>query len=300
MGLPPRKVGALSAYVRVLDTQTGVVTDELQLRSAYTPVDGDQCASPWLEKRTLWQPTRAAVFRVDLDGWIAEESLSHPIFHDVHSVAPGLDGWLVTCTGHETVVEIDHAGQIHHRWSFASKATDRDHRLLPHDEFKPHASHPNRAFLIDGRRWVTLMGTQRLRCLDDGREVYIQAGPPHDGVLREGLLWLTTTNGHVLGLDPLTFDERVHLDVNAMLPGAGLPGWCRGVEVVGDRVWVGMTMFRRSRWREAARVAVRGRSGRKQPTRVIELNWRTSQVNGAWSVGRGGAGSIYGITAWPT
>ena len=299
MGLRDGAGAALRPVLRTLDTSDGAVVDEIVLASTHPPPDGDQCSAPWLDGGVLWQPTRTALHRVVLDGFGATEVMSLPLFHDLHSVSPTDEGWLLTCTGHETVIEVDRSGEVRRRWSFAKAPDERDYRDLAHDAFKPHRWHPNYTWTWRGRRWVTLLGAQQLRCLDDDEWVPITEGPPHDGIIRDGTLWITTTNGRVLGLDPDTFERRVQLDVHALVPERGLPGWCRGIEVVGDRVFVGMTMFRSSLWREAGRMALRGRDGVKQPTRVVELDWRRGQGGGVWPVGNAAGGSIYGITALP-
>lgn len=295
MGVRPRARRPLAPRLRVLDPDRGALVREVELLAAHPPPDGDQAAAPHRDGDLLWQPTRTALHRVDLRTWQVREVLSHPLFHDVHSVSPGPEGWLVTCTGHEAVVEIDEAGTVLRRVELGpSHPAGRDYRDLPHDAFKPHAVHPNRAFMLHGRVWVTCLGKQACVGLDHEGRVALP-GPPHDGVLREGLLWFTTTDGHVVAVEPERLEVVLTLDVHALDPGEGMPGWCRGIEVVGDRLFVGMTQLRKSRWREAARQAVRGASGRKRPTRVVEIDWRAGALRAVHEVGDEGV--IYGITA---
>lgn len=295
MGVRPRARRPLAPRLRILDPDRGALVHEVSLVASHPPPDGDQATAPHLDGDVLWQPTRTAVHRVDVRSWEIREVLSHRLFHDVHSVAPGPAGWLVTCTGHEAVVEVDEAGEVLRRFDLGPpRGPGQDFRDLPHDAFKPHAVHPNRAFVLDGRTWVTCLGERACIGLDHDGRIDLP-GPPHDGVLREGLLWFTTTDGHVVAVDPVGLEVVRTLDVHALDAGEGMPGWCRGVEVVGDRLFVGMTQLRKSRWREAARQAVRGASGRKRPTRVVELDWRAGVLRDVHEVGEEGV--IYGITA---
>jgi len=297
MGLPDAG-GRLQPRLRILDPERGAVVREAGLASSHPPHDGDQAASPWLDDRALWQPTRTALHRVDPSTLDSVQVLTHPLFHDVHSVAPGLRDWLVTCTGHESVVEVALDGTVHQRWSLGPPIDPaRDHRELPHDALKPHAVHPNRAFVLGGRRWVTCLGTARCQGLDHDGVLDLGPGQPHDGIVRDDLVWFTTTAGRVLGLDPHTGARRVDLDVAALEGAAGAFGWCRGLDVVGDRLWVGITVLRKAAWREAARTLLRGARGRREPSRVLELDWRRGRVTGRWEVGQGGQGTIYGVTA---
>lgn len=301
MGLRPgtRPAAPLSPRLRVLDTESGAVASERALSASVPPPDGDQCGLPVLDGARVLQPTRTAIFEVDRGTLACREVLTHRLFHDVHSVAPDVDGgWLVTCTGHETVVSIDPAGHVREVWPLGEVRDDgRDYRLEAHDAFKPHSVHPNRAFVLGGRRWVTCLGTRRCVGLGHPGVIDLPEGPPHDGVVREGLLWFTTTNGHVLGLDPTSLERRVHLRLDELDPSPHMAGWCRGIEVVGDRMWVGLTQLRSSPWREVAREVMRGEAGRKRPTRVVELNWRAPRLVASWDVGNRAGGVIYGVTA---
>lgn len=286
--------GSLYACIRRLDLASGRVVRQGRLTASHPPPDGDQAALPHLDGTWLWQPTRTALHRVDPESLRSEQVLTHPLFHDVHSVSPGRHGWLVTCTGHETVVDIALDGTIGQRWSLGPAIDpDRDFRGAPHDARKPHAVHPNHAFLHAGRAWVTCLSEGACRGLDHPGCWHLGPGLVHDGVLREGLRWFTTTDGRIRGVDPESGAWRVDLDVAALEGASGAFGWCRGIEVHGDRLWVGITVLRRSRWRELARQAV---GARREPTRVLAVDWRRRRIVDRWEVGDRGEGVIYGVT----
>ncbi|MFK7931453.1 MAG: hypothetical protein AB8H79_24960 [Myxococcota bacterium] len=293
LGLRAGRHNALAPRLRILDPSSGAFVREAGLESSHPPPDGDQAAVPHFDGTWVWQPTRTAIHRVDPSTLASTQVLTHRLFHDVHSVAPGKRGWLITCTGHEAVVEMDLDGHVHHRWDLGPRLDDAmDGRQLPHDHFKPHSVHPNYAFVENGKRWVTSLAQGCCVGLDHEGRLELGSAHPHDGVLREGLRWFTLTSGRVLGLDPATGQVERDLDVAALESESGAFGWCRGVEVVGDRLWVGITCLRGSPWRETARRVVRGP---RQPTRVVELNWRTGALVHRWPVAP--EGSLYAITA---
>lgn len=263
------------------------------------PEYGDHAGVPFVRDGVLWQPTRAAVLRLDARDGAELDQISHPVLCDVHSAAPGRDGSvLLSSTGNEAVVELSHDGELRELWALGAPiASERDYRDLHHGALKPHRAHPNHAIWIDGALRVTCL--QSAQCMDPRDQVpafRFPEGPPHDGRLREGLVWFTTTNGHILGLCPQTGARRVTLDLAAIDRGEGLAGWCRGIEVRGDRLWVGLSQVRRATWRELGRRALRGTSGRKRPARIVELDWRRGRVLRELVLPDPGGAEIYGLT----
>ena len=71
------------------------------------------------------------------------------------------------------------------------------------------------------------------------------------------------------------------------------PGWCRGVEALGDHWLVGLTTLRGSRHRE---LVGRWLRGRKLPTRVAEVS-RDGQLVREVEVGQVADGTLYAIHA---
>lgn len=205
---------------------------------------------------------------------------------------------LLSSTGNEAVVELTHDGALRELWALGAPISlDRDYRGLHHSALKPHRAHPNHAIWIDGALRVTCLQTaESVDPCDPSATVTFPEGPPHDGRSREGLLWFTTTNGHILGLCPRTGDRHVALDLAAFDRGEGLAGWCRGIEVRGDRLWVGLSQVRRATWRELGRRALRGASGRKRPARIVELDWRRGRVLRELVMPDPGGAEIYGLT----
>ncbi len=254
----------------------------------------------------LWQVTRNELLWIDPRRMAVLERFSHRLFYDLHDVCPlPGGGFAVSCAGHESVLRFGSDRQLeHHHWlrdpaggsvGFeAAYGSVRDWRVVPTSRTKPHSHHPNGLFLRGGQLWVTLFEQREARSLDGPGTIGLSEGPAHDGRLREGLLWFTTVTGHVVAVDPESLERRVHLDLHEITGSPRMLGWCRGIEVVGDRVFVGMTMLRRGRHRELLRRWVRGVRGEKLPTRIVELNWRERRLTAEMVLAPEG-GTIYAI-----
>lgn len=274
--------------------------------------DADQefTAASVTSRGTLLQPTHTEV--LELDGGRVVRVISHPLMHSVHSAheRPG-GGLVVSSAGNDSVLELDDDGAlIAHHWlrdgDFAAAYPGvTDFRRAHHDAFKPHSHHPNRASYVDGERWVTCF-EQRACLSSEGRRIGFPEGIPHDGVLRDGLLWFTLVDGLVIAVDPRSLRRERVIDLNRLDGRPGLLGWCRGVEVVGSRLVVGMSALRRTRHREVVRILLRGRHGVKRPSRLVEIDLERERIVREIELGNAAGGTIYGVskspwgsTGWP-
>ena len=130
--------------------------------------------------------------------------------------------------------------------------------------------------------------------VDDGRRWPFPEGRPHDGILRDGLRWFTTVEGWVLGCDPVS-GARVERH-RPLADLTGRPGWVRGLEVVGDTVFLGVTTLRAGRAREVISGWIRGS---KHPTRVVAFGRSDGRLRGSWEVGARGEGTLYSVIRVP-
>lgn len=231
-----------------------------------------------------------------------ERRVSDRSFHAVHSATPRSGGgaWL-TSASTDSVLAIDASGRLIERCALGGPLPDPslDLRTLDHDALKPHAIHPNHALQLDDALWVTCFETRECRCLRTDRRIALPEAMPHDGRHRGGLLWFTQVTGRVVAVDPITLRRVIALDLAALTGEQRMLGWCRGIEVVGSRLFVGFTMLRRTRHREVLRLLLRGIRGEKLPTRVVEIDLDGPQVVQQIEVGNAAGGTIYGITAVP-
>lgn len=311
MGLKPGGTAAepLRPRLRWLDTVTGTVDDawvgDVPQGLHPGPDEHAELTGAHRVGATLVQTTRSEVLWFDLPTVTLTDRFSHPLLYDVHDALPLPGGGLaVTATGHDSVLVFDKDRQlVQHHWlgsgSFAALyAGVHDFRRVPFDRYKPHVAHPNHLFLLDGALYATCLALGRAVCVaDPSRDLPLPGQGPHDGRWIDGLLWFTSVDGWVSAWDPASALWQTSLRVDDGAPG--IPGWCRGVEVVGDRVFVGMTTLRESAWREVGRRLIRGGEGVKRPTRVVELDRRTGRVVASWPVAAPGDGTLYALHALP-
>jgi len=254
---------------------------------------------------SFWQPTHTELLRIDPDAMTVVDQVGHPLLHGVHSVAPGRDGGLVvSCAGLDSVLELSTSGDVvHHHFlgggPFAARhPLPRDFRVVPYDALKPHSHHPNHAQWVGDSLLATCFETRRAhRLVGAGPDIDLAEGIPHDGRLRDGLLWFTQVDGRILATHPDGRREHV-IELSRLDPTPGLLGWCRGIDKAGHRLFVGCTQLRRSRHREVARWLLRGEQGRKRPSRVVEIDLRGPHIVAEHVLGNEAGGTIYGIWAW--
>lgn len=187
--------------------------------------------------------------------------VSIPGFNDLHHCIPWEGGLAVANTGLETVDHVSLEGELLERWDLLEGLADA-RRIDPELEYnrledtKPHRVHANHLFVRQGELWVTQLLKCGAVCVKDlSRRVQFDTGNPHDGRYIDGRLVFTTTNGHLVELDPESLDVLARHDLGRMTPDAEMLGWCRGVcEAPGAprSFHVGFSFPRRSKWREYA------------------------------------------------
>jgi hypothetical protein len=269
---------------------------------------------------TAWLCTQTEVLECALPSFAIRRVISLPCFNDLHHVTPGPDGTLfVAVTGLDAVAEVTRDGELLRLVSvLGGSPWDRfspevDYRKVA--TTKPHLSHPNYVFVLDGEPWVTRFEQRDAVPLDglgtDGARRFAVGGAGiHDGCMDDidgGRLFFTTVDGQLVRFG-LADGERRDLDLNTLL-GAGRRergeergdrgdrplGWCRGVLPVGGRAWVGFTRLRptlinrnlswiRHGFRDVrlpTRIAL---YDLEQPARLREVNVETAGVNAVFSI----------------
>lgn len=184
--------------------------------------------------------------------------ISLPFFNDLHHVRRTPQGTLlVVSTGLDFVVEVTTDGERVREWNVLGEDTwshfsrDVDYRRVA--TTKPHRSHPNHVFELDGEIWVTRFEQRDAISLSPpGRRIDIAVQRPHDGYLHGDFIYFTTVDGHVVLANRRTLQVEKIYDLNQMTSSAGqILGWCRGVLPIDDRfVWVGFTRVRPTKFRE--------------------------------------------------
>lgn len=210
-----------------------------------------------LDGTTLYACTQTEVLIYALPEFRQIGYISLPCFNDVHHVRPTPDGnVLIANSGLEMVLEATRDGTVLREWNTLGEdpwlhyAKDIDYRKGI--STKPHRSHPNYVFYVGADIWATRFQQKDAVCVTDlERRIHIGSEHVHDGVLDDGLLYFTRVDGIIVVANPDTLNIEAMIDLNAIAdPGTQL-GWCRGILFEHDRVWVGFTRIRPTKFREA-------------------------------------------------
>src|SRR5215475_4890200 len=190
--------------------------------------------------------------------------ISLPCFNDLHHVAVASDGnLLVVSTGLDLVVKVSPSGELLHEWSVVQEDTwerfsrEVDYRKI--ETTKPHKSHPNFVFELDGEVWVTRFNQRDAISLNgSGQRIDIALEKPHDGIFWKDHIVFTVVDGKVIlvNRDTRAIERVIDLRRIQDRDQQKLPAWCRGVlPAGGDTMWVGFTRIRRTLFRENVRWA---------------------------------------------
>ncbi len=307
MGIARRAGDPRRPRVRVVDAEAWTVAGELAFEAAHAPspdAHQEATAASLTGERLLLQPAHTELLWIDPVALRIVRRVSHPLFHGLHSATESDDGTIVvTCAGLDSVLELDADGRpLRHHWLREGRFADAyggitDFRTVDHRGFDPHSHHPNFAWRSGDEIWATCFETRECRTADGRRRIALDEAIPHDGRLREGLLWFTQVDGRVIAVDPVTLQRKLEIDLRELCATRKMLGWCRGVEVVGDRLFVGMTMLRSTRHREVLRMLLRGAQGEKLPTRLLEIDLGRFRVRREIELGVPDGGTIYSIVA---
>jgi len=204
--------------------------------------------------------TEVLIFRLPRFEKIGYVSLS--CFNDLHHVMPAADGnLLVVSTGLDMVVKMTPQGETVAEWSvvendpWARFSRDVDYRKV--ETTKPHKSHPNFVFELDGEIWVTRFNQRDAICLNDsGKRIDIGVEKPHDGLVCGDRILFSVVDGKIVIVNrhTLKVEEIVDLRQIRDRDQEVLPAWCRSLLPMDERrAWVGFTRIRKTLFRENVR-----------------------------------------------
>ena len=260
---------------------------------------------------TAWLCTQTEVLVCDFPSFRIRRVISHPCFNDLHHVMPGPDGTLfVAVTGLDAVAELSPEGEVLGLTSVLGGSPwddrfspDVDYRKIP--TTKPHRSHPNYLFFVDGRPWVTRFQQRDAVPVDghlNGRGAFeVGTQGIHDGHVEGDRLFFTTVDGCVVSFDLATGEKSV-VDLNQIRqPDDDRPlGWCRGLLPAGeDKVWVGFTRIRYTTLRRNLSWIRHGfretEHHRMHPTRIALYDLRSSSLLRQIDMEEAGIGAVFSI-----
>jgi hypothetical protein len=189
--------------------------------------------------------------------------ISLPCFNDLHHVLPTPQGTILAANaGLEMVMELTESGEVLREWNvLGDDPWGRFSRTVDYRQIstKPHRSHPNFLFQIGEEIWATRFHQGDAQCLTDrAKRIDISSERIHDGLFHEGKLYFTSVDGKIIVANPATQRVEQVIDLNSMHPEGTLLGWCRGIVVDGDHLWVGFSRIRPTKLRENVTWVMRG------------------------------------------
>ncbi|MGC1374042.1 MAG: hypothetical protein WA824_18045 [Candidatus Sulfotelmatobacter sp.] len=202
--------------------------------------------------------------------------ISLPCFNDLHHICPTVRGTLlVAVTGLDMVIEITVDGRVIREWSvlgddpWARFSREMDYRKVA--STKPHRSHPNHVFELDGEVWVTRLNQRDAISLTrPASRIEIAIQRPHDGYIVGDRIYFSTVDGHVViaNRENLRIEETIDLNEISKQSGQVL-GWCRGVLPLDERwIWVGFTRVRPTKFVENVAWIKNAGNERHKPTHL--------------------------------
>jgi hypothetical protein len=236
----------------------------------------------YFDGRTVHTCTASELRQIDYDAFELKRSFTHPLFNDLHYVAPINGDIYFVDTG------LDHIGKmlpddqvqlfpVLHDGETHKIELDKDYRAL---DTKPHHAHPNFLFQLDGKKWVTRFHQLDAVRLDDFADrIPLGRVGCHDGIVAGGRVYFSTVDGKIIVVDADTKSKLAEHDISAQYNVPAL-GWCRGIAVQGNVGYVGFTSIRKTKHRENIKwltntiEAVRG----ENPSRIVKFDLDTGKV----------------------
>lgn len=253
----------------------------------------------------LWLPTDTEVYKYRLPDMTCLACYSYPCFQNVHSVHQFGDEVYVTSTGLDNIVVLDaESGELLRIINSEGKDpwhrfdAEKDYRLV--HTTKPHDSHPNFVFELDGSKWITRCTQEDAVNLDDvSQSLNISGGDVisvHDGLWWGQKLVFTRVDGFLVTFDRENNMAREQIDIFAH--SRNRPnGWCRGLHIDGDMFYIGYSKLRKTRLKEKLKYLSQGnfKYSTGNNSLVVAYNMRERKVEKVHQVPDGLIDAIYGI-----
>lgn len=223
------------------------------------------------------------VLAVNLETWSVISKLSQPTFNDLHDVFVDEESIWVCSSGLEYVEHYSHDLELIERYEmadherFGSFDPQIDYRLFEIDKRTiPRQHHVNNVVKVDDDVLVTHGKSECVSTLN--RRVLIEdlPGMPHDGFVFKGKFYLTIVNGFVEAFRVGTWERTHSYNLNKCYKENEALGWCRGLAMDKNGMFVGFTRFRPSKSTDYTRWIRRKPS--ELPTRVIRYSFASSSI----------------------
>jgi hypothetical protein len=246
-----------------VDTRNGRTS---QVAEHITPADACPVEDPAILYKSgtlvgdrLYVTTQTEVLVYALPAFKLEHWISLPSFNDVHHARPTPEGnILIAVTGLDMALEIGHDGRVIREYNVLDPresvwggrfSKDVDYRLIP--TTKPHLAHPNHVFYIGDEPWATrFQQKDAVSLVDPSRRIDIGVERLHDGIVYGDRVYFTAVNAKVIVADTRTLEVLEVIDLMSMHDKDLLLGWTRGLLLDGDKLWVGFSRMRATKFRD--------------------------------------------------
>lgn len=303
-----------TALILELNTDSGELRTCVEYQSPPDARAGKQSAAHFhsgaLRGELLYTCTTTEVLVYGLPRFELVNYISLPCFNDLHHVTPSSDGnLLVVNTGLEMVLKLTPRGEILNEWCVLDEipwtrfSRNIDYRRI--ETTKPHKSHPNFVFELDGEVWATRFHQKDAVCLTDSfRRIEIAGECPHDGLVCGRKILFTAVDGKIVIVNRDTQTVQQMIDLRQILDRDQkvLPAWCRGILPVDDRkVWVGFTRIRKTLFSENVRwvKGVLGEGTVVMPTQVALFDIAERKCLQQVDLEPHGMNTVFGMFAVP-
>jgi hypothetical protein len=240
------------------------------------------------------------VIRINLTDWVIDHYFTKKSFNDLHHVYVDEGGIYVCNAGLDVVEHFDHEGNpksifpLMNGKLWEKFGAEEDYRYVA--KIEPRETHPNYLFRHNGMLLVNCPLRRVVANLADNQPVLEGfPGMMHDGVRRGRSYYWTTVDGTIIVADATTFTITEQINLKPVY-GRDEPGWCRGLEVIGDQAFVGFTRFRKPSKKDFLKFAARGR--RVLNSHVLCYDLSQGRAVSDWFLKSEDA-VIYGIYACP-
>ena len=252
---------------------------------------------------TLYTCTHSEIIEFDTGNFSVKKRISNRLFNDLHHADIINDRMMFASTGIDRVGEFVSEGRIKLHPVLNSNdlrpiSDVEDYRVI---STKPHVSHPNHVFKIGRELWVTRFNQKDAVSLNNlEKRIDISEGKPHDGLIRDGRLYFTTVNGMIVVFDVLNLKKKGTHNLSSLFPDYS-PGWCRGLEIIGEFAYVGFSALRWTLSLEnigflAKNFISLGKKLRKNlPARIVKYNMRTQSIVDEYCFDQNEIGLIFSI-----
>ena len=295
-----------TAYLVELDFDSGAVRELVSIREGNENYPDElpnvtfTCCTLEGDRLYLCSETEVFVYRYPEMELI--NSASYGFFQNCHHAAPIGESVAVVSTGLDLIAFLDR-DTLQPVSLVNSQGKDPWHRFSPDIDYrkvhstKPHESHPNYVFSLNGEPWVTRFNQMDAVCLTDmSQRIPIGLERVHDGHVIGKYVYFTTVDGRIVCVDKETREIGKVIDLNE-IGGEGVPlGWCRGLLIEGDIAYVGFTRIRQTAVKENVKWLL-SHVGRKNnlPTRIAKYDLAACRKIGEVELPRGMVDAVYSV-----